>query len=395
MNYHKDNSNKQKTKSKKQKIIQLIIIIMIITLISTIAILYMKNEQFRDFFDKYILKKEVSEENLPEIERYSLKETNIFAYNKYILTLEQNTLKFYNKLAKEEYALNVEISTPIFEAEGNYLCIAEQKGQKIYFISHKDIIWEKEVEGTVTGISVNSNGYVVAIVTGTSYKSVVITYDTKGNELFKKYLSTTSVIDAEISKDNKYLAIAEINCSGVLVQSNIEIISIEEAKNNSSEPIKYNYMVEPDNLIINIKYNNKNELICMYDKHIDMLYDGQNNQLLNFNNEKVLFADINSSSKIIKIIEEKDGLFTSNIKLQIINSGNIQNNSTHKIEHNPKQLYVYDNKIGVNLGTTAVFLDSNGWLVKKYNSNQEIQKIIVSNNIAGIICKNKIKILSF
>lgn len=50
-------------------------------------------------------------------------------------------------------------------------------------------MWETEVEGNVSKIDVNENGYVSIILKGTTYKSVIVVYDAKGNELFKTYLS--------------------------------------------------------------------------------------------------------------------------------------------------------------------------------------------------------------
>lgn len=261
-------------------------------------------------------------------------------------------------------------------------------GSTIHLISNKNIIWQKEVEGNITNINVNKNGYVSIVISGTSFKSIVQTYDSSGNELFKYYFATTSVIDTDISNDNKYLAIAELNFSGILVQSNIRVISIPE------ETIKYTHIAPADNLIININYNNRNELICMYDKHIDLYKEGQNTELVNFDNETVLFADINLSSKFVKIVEKSSGIFNSEIELQIINDNNTQSINTYKIEGSPKQLYVQDNMIAVNLGTSALFIDSNGWLVKKYQSSEEIKEILLCNNVAGIICKGKIKVVS-
>lgn len=225
---------------------------------------------------------------------------------------------------------------------------------------------------------------------GTSYKSVVQTIDSEGNELFKKYLSTTNVIDTSISNDNKYLAMAEANFSGILIQSTVEIISVEEAQINSSESIKYTHIAEADDLIIDIEYNNKDELICMYDKHIDSLDRDQNTELVNFNNEEVLFADINFSSNLVKIVKKPEGA-----EVQIIDSRNIQSIKTYKIEDTPRQLYTYGNIIAVNLGINVLFINDNGWLVKKYQSNQkEVQNIVISEEIAGIISKNKVKIIS-
>ena len=55
-------------------------------------------------------------------------------------------------------------------------------------------------------------------------------YDNKGDELFKTFLKSTRVVSTSISEDNKYLAIAEIDTSGTIIQSNIKIISIENGK---------------------------------------------------------------------------------------------------------------------------------------------------------------------
>ena len=50
--------------------------------------------------------------------------------------------------------------------------------------------------------------------------------------------------------------------------------------------------------------------------------------------------------------------------------------------------------IAVNLGTEVEFINNNGWLVKRYKSNQEVQQIVVSEQIAGIVSNNKVKIIS-
>lgn len=371
----------------KKKVFKFSIIVLLVIIFITFAILYSNNDNFRKFFDKYIFRKEVNSENLPYIEVENTKNINAFAYNKYILILEQNQLKMYNKNGHQEHVLDIEISNPIFEANNGYLCIAEKGGQKIYLISNKNIVWQKEIEGNISSININKNGYVSVVISGTSYKSVVQLFDDKGNYLFKNYLAETNVIDTDISNDNKFLAIAEADFSGIVVQSNIKIISIEDAQN------KYTHIAQPDNLIINIKYNNKNELICMYDNYIDLLKDGENNQIVDFNNENILFADVNLLNKFIKIVQMDGNILNSQVEMKIINSNNKEVH-TYKIDTTPKTIYVQDNKIALNLGTTVVFINENGWLVKEYISNEEVQKILLADGIAGIICKDKIKIVS-
>lgn len=358
-------------------------------------VFYENDNNVRNFFDAYIFRKVIDEEKVPSIEVDTSKNINIFAYDKYLAILNQNLLKLYNKLGNEEHSLDIEISNPLYEANENYLCIAEKGGQKIYLISNKNIVWQKDIDGNISSINVNKNGYVSVIISGTSYKTVVQTFDSKGNELFKDYLSTTNVIDTDISNDNKYLAIAEANFSGVVIQSNIKIISIDDAKNNSDEPIKYTHMAKANDLIINIKYNSRGNLICMYDEHIDILKEGENTELINLTNEEVIFADINVTSKVTKIVKTQKDLLHTSIEMQIINSNNTNDINKYEIENTPKRIYTQGNMIAVNLGTSVMFINDNGWLVKKYESNgEEIQNIVMCDEIAGIISKNRINIIS-
>lgn len=384
-----------KKKLNKSKVLKIAIILICIVLFVSCIILYQNNENVRNFFDVYIFRKVINEEKVPSIEIDTSKNMNIFAYDKYIAILDQNILKLYNKSGNEEQNLDIEISNPLFETNNKYLCIAEKGGKNLYLISNKNIVWQKEIEGNISSINVNKNGYVSVTIVGTSYKTVVQTFDSKGNELFKKYLSTINVIDTDISNDNKYLAIAEADFSGIITQSSVEVISIEDAKTNSTDSVKYTHIAKANDLIINIKYNSRNDLVCMYDGHIDLLKNNENSELVNLTNDEVLFADINLSSKVARIVKRSEGFLNTYTELQIINN-NIEDTKTYKIDNTPKRVYAHGNMIAINLGTSIMFIDDNAWLVKKYESNnrQEIQNVIMCDEIAGIISKDKIYIIS-
>ena len=223
----------------KKKVISLIIIILIIFLIIIVGILYENNNSVRNFLDKYVFLKEKHENNLPKIAITSSNDINTYAYKGRILILKNNLLTAYNSNGNEEYNIEIEISNPIFESAGNYLCIGEKNGKKLYVISDKNIIWQKDLEDNILDITINSNGYVAVATTGTIYKTIIQTFDNKGEGLFKRFLSATYAIDMSISPDNKNLAIAETNFSGILIQSNIKIISIEKAKNEEKDSIIY------------------------------------------------------------------------------------------------------------------------------------------------------------
>ena len=102
-------------------------------------------------------------------------------------------------------------------------------------------------------IFVNKNGYVAVVITGTLNKTVIKMYNPSGKAMFTQYLSSTRAVDVNISNDNKYLAIAEIDTSKTTIQSNIKIISIDKAEKNAEDYLEKTYSSTSGKLITNIR----------------------------------------------------------------------------------------------------------------------------------------------
>lgn len=365
-------------KLNKKKVVKLIIAIILIVFMFVIGILYEKDDEIKIFMDKYVFLKEKYENDLPKIVIASANDINTYAFQGNVLILSNNKLTAYNANGKEVYSLDIEISNPIFKTSGDYLCIAEKNGNKIYAITDRHIIWQKDLEGNICDITINPKGYVAVATTGSIYKTIVQTFDNKGEEKFKNFLSSTYVIDMSISPDNKYLAIAETNFSGIIIQSNIKIISMEKAE------IIHNLINTEGDLIVNIKYQSKDELACVYDNHIELIKDGASTTVSNFSQEETLYAELNN--KIIKIIK-KD----SQVYLKVFT--NADSAKEYKISE-PKEICVSDDIIAINLGSEVLFYNNSGWLVRSYHAKQEINNIVLNNNLAGIVYNDKIELVS-
>lgn len=380
----------------KRKLIGLIILCVLLIAIIVVYIVYTQNESFRKILDEKLLKKNIEEEKLKTIKIEDYDTSNIFAFSKYIAILKSNELEIYNSMGKLETKLKLEITNPISDNSGKYLVVAEQNASKVYMVADNSVKWDKQLEGNISRVNVNENGYVSVILTGTTYKSVVVLLDNKGNEIFKTYLSNTIAIDSSISADDKYLGIAEVNPSGTLIQSNVKIVSIDKAKDTPSEAIVYTYNAPSNSLILNVEYQNKTKLVCMYNDEIHTIKDNIDSKFINLNTqkEKITFASINLENSIVENIEEKSGLFNTNTKLKIVNT-NTEKSSEYNFNGVTKELYCSGNKIALNLGSEIHFIAPNGWLIKKYISNQEIRKIVLTDEIAGIVYRNKIEIVKF
>ena len=102
--------------------------------------------------------------------------------------------------------------------------------------------------------------------------------------------------------------------------------------------------------------------------------------------------DINLKDTIAQIQKTSSSIFDSNSEIKFTNISNNTSN-TYELGGTPKAIYSCEDITAVNLGTEAIFVKTNGWLSKRYKSNQEIQNIIVTQNMAGIVYKNKIEII--
>ena len=387
-----DQNEKIRELNRKKVIVTGIISILVIVFI-VLTCIYIANKPFRDFIDKYVLMKNVIEDSTLSISLDESESYGVYTYDKYIAVFNKNTLVGYNSSGKQEYELKIEITNPIIDTNNRFLLMAEKEKQKIYLISGNSIAWEKELEGNISRVSVNKNGYVSVILTGTTHKSIIKTFDNKGKELFTTYLSSSIAVDSDISYDNKYLSFGEISTNGTMIQSMIKTISIQKAQETPSESIVYTVTSPSDSTIINLKYHDGNKLICMYDNSIHSIQNGIAEEIISLEEEgkKISFADIELSNFAFRIIEKSVLLSTDSI-VELMNTSNKKQN-IYTLDSVVKEVYAYDNSIALNLGSEVHFIGTNGWLTKKYISSHEVRKIVMSSNFAGIVYRNKIEII--
>ena len=169
---------------------------------------------------------------------------------------------------------------------------------------------------------------------------------------------------------------------------------MELAKTNPSEAITYKYNAPTDKMIMNIEYQEQNKLICMYSDEIESLQDQKSNNLINFEDNRLSFITIELSNRIALIEEESTGDYTANSTVKIIDP------STHKekqyITTNiAKSIKTSANKMAINFGTELHIIDKNGILLKKYISDSEINDIVMTDGVVGIVYRDRIQIINF
>ena len=383
--------NQRRTKLKKLSIFILLIILVLV--IITLIIIYMCNFSFRKWCDEYILMKEIQQENTRTIELDGDENVQVYAYDKYICTFNKKELNIYNKVGTKLETLSIDINKAIFNSAGRYLIIAEEEGQKFYLISGKEKLYENEIEGNISQIYVNSSGYASIVITNTSYKSIVDIYNKNGKEIFKTNLATSKVVDVSISGDSKFLAIAEVDLSGILIKSGIQIVSMELAQSNPQNAIINKYDAETDKLIMNIEYQEGNSILCMYDDSIELLEGQQSKEIINFKENNLSFMTISLDNRIFTLKEVSTGEYATETHAIITNPKTLKTKE-YIIENVAKEIYTYQNKIAINFGKELYIISKNGMLLKKYVSETEINNVVITDSLVGVIYRDSIQIIN-
>lgn len=382
----------EQPKIAKAKVIKLGVSILMIVLIAIVLARYLINDDFRSMVDSKILRKNLSENSSNVIEINSDSNPYVYAFDKYITVLSKNVLSFYAQDAKFVSSIDINITTPYINSEDKYLVVAEKGGNKLYFISEMGIKWEKDIEGEIYRVSVNKNGYVSVILKNATYKSIAVVFDVNGNELLRNFLKSSYAICSEISDNNQYLAIGRVDYSGTVVKSIIDLISIGTVKDNPKNSVVNKYESESGKILANIKFNDKDEAICMFDSYIQKLTKNTSQKIYDISSDN-MFVDINLKNNLVIVEKETSGLFSYEYQMSIKNTAGKSDNLYILGTDTPKKLKVTENLICLNLANEVRVVSSGGWLLKRYTTKSEIQDIVVGDSIIGIIYNNKIEVI--
>ena len=369
-----------------------IIFLLLIAIVLFVAY-YVTNEGMRSFINRNILKNELTENNIKAIEINSEDNPNIFAYSRYIGVFSKNDLKIYDSSSTNIKTLNIPISKPIIATEEEYLLIAEKEGKSLYLVKGANIIWKNEIDDTITKISVNENGYVSIIIKNTTYKSVIAFIDPTGLEVFRTYLWANYALCTSISTNNKYLAIGEVDYSGTILKSFVKIVSVEKAQSDPKNSMIYTYESDNGEVITDINYQDKEIATCMFNTYVQKVGIDSNERVYDMT-ENDLFVDIGFKDAMAIIDKQSSGLFSYEYEINLKNA-NSKAESLYILDSDlPKSLHVSGYNMALNLGNEIRIVNSNGWLVKRYISNNQIKSIVLGDSVAGVVYKNRIEIIN-
>ncbi len=382
------NVDKKIGKSKKAyKIIIGILLLIFLTFI----LLYNYNYSFRKTINSYMSYGSIDSNNaiMLNIDQNTI--DYIVGTDNYFAVLKQNNVIGY-VTDKQYFSYPLSATTVISSTAGDYLLLAEKADKKVYLFNNNNLIYEKDVGGNITQITVNKNGYVAVAMYKDGYRSVIIVYNDKGEEIFTTYYKATYASCIRLLDNNRKMAIVEVDTSGIKIASSIKFIEIDKLVEGNSV---ITTSKEIDTLITDMEFVTNDTVMYLTDsivKEVNLL--GEKKDILDISNNDILNVDIGLKNCIVRTEKVKKGIFNNSTDVIIVNRNN-EEIGRYNVDGVVKLLKTYRDKIVVSIGQELYFLNSYGRPIKKYVSDTDIKDVIIykGGSMAALIYRNKIEII--
>jgi len=115
----------------------------------------------------------------------------------------------------ESFGASFRMSQPSIRGFGNRAIVFDIGGSAVRAFDRSRIITSLDINGAVISASMNQNGwFCVSTQEGVSYRGIVTVYDNTGKGMYKVSMGSGYVLSAELSHDNRALAILNLTETG-------------------------------------------------------------------------------------------------------------------------------------------------------------------------------------
>ena len=389
----KDIKKKKKRETKSSFINVVIFVILFVSIIGLCLASYTRTKnvdilkQYK-FLEKYIVNVfDQKQEKLHlELDFDFSKKPKVVVYRGNIAQCQKEQLKIYDSNGKLQNSMYINFKSPLLKANGNYLVIADIKGNKVVEFEGTKKKWEKIKEGNIINVDVNKNGFVTVVNKGSNVLSEATVYDKDGKECITFGKAQNYIINAKVSNNNKKVVLNCLDTKGVKLNSIFEFIDI---KGKSVKTM----VSHEDTVFLDMKFIKDDNLVALTGDEI-IYYNSENQETWRKElNKKVYCFNVCDNKYIVVGMASdkiKDSLFSDKTEVKILNAKG-QEVNTIKVDNIVKNISVYDDVIALNLGKEVMFYTSRGRYIKKMTSKLEVDKVeFINKSTVGLVTKSKI-----
>ncbi|MBR4030336.1 MAG: hypothetical protein IKJ06_02950 [Clostridia bacterium] len=149
-----------------------------------------------------------------------------------LLLMNTMGIRAYDKNGEYIWDYAVKTANPFITVSGNKIAVADTENGQAVILKKNKVYYEIEESMPISSITVNNDGYSGVISSEHGYRSVFTVYDDFGNLYFKWHSGQNYIVSADISDNNKNMAVAGISTTDNNVQTVINFFNM-----NNTTPI--------------------------------------------------------------------------------------------------------------------------------------------------------------
>jgi len=382
----KDSDNEKKGKSRG--LIEFVALLVTFAICGALLV-YLNggNSDWRSIFNS--IKKKIMNTNSSSISSIQIdpgEKSSYYTYKSGIVCVNANGIKYYNLQGKEEWREERSLGNPLVRATEKYLLVGDTISKTLYLFNGKNLLWEKTVDGEIVAASVNEKGFIGVIYKGNKSKLVVEVLDNRGTKKMTRYYSNNYAVDVQVSPDNKFVAIGEMDVNGLKVSAGVGVIPIGTEM--------YSSFFEEGSVFAGLNYIDKELILVLDDRIINVKHDGTKTIIAQLPKEEVASVD-SGNGKYIVILEKTNKFLNAANSLKVLNDRGKEIGS-YKIPGRVTNIDSDRDIIAVNSGDKVIFLNSSGGEVSRFNPKKEVREVMLfhDGNHAAVMYPDRVDIVN-
>lgn len=213
-------------------------------------------------------------------------------YNDELLVYSNQVIATYNENGKKTWNYTLEqMFTPKIYIKGAYMVVANNSSGNIYLFENKKEILNMKLDGQISNIYIDNNGYLAIEYASKGYKKIIGIYDRNGKNIYNAYLENSTIADIKLLDNARKFIVTKINSTSF--KSGIEVILVDSTKteDNIKQIIKLD-----NNFLYDLTIQGQNIVMLLDNELIKINIDtGEKITIKSFESSQMLYFTLNGN----------------------------------------------------------------------------------------------------
>lgn len=152
----------------------------------------------------------------------------IGVYKDGIARVTGDNLSIIDNMGTQFQSVLTGFTNPAMITTSKYVLTYDRGGNKLIITNSFSVLFEKAFEDNIVDVSMNDSGYFIVITESKAYKNKLMVFDSDFKEIYIINSMSRYIISADISNDNKHLALSCLNVKDSNVIPQIMYYKINE-----------------------------------------------------------------------------------------------------------------------------------------------------------------------